>query len=241
MTEPLHSIIVVLGMHLQHAMEQRFRSPWPAEASKELEWAALVGKLGRVMNSPTRTTSLQAYTLLLYRKAVHPEFFAIDSRRRIENGAIEAEAWIFRGGQVVRFQRDKMCVCEIVTENPSALPERGLTKNMLCAGEHEHEETLSDNLTFMTAVQTETLADHLYLGTYREMMAHAKENGSLSVQWNDATTGKPNLSLVDLQRFRTEIHVQGWHLRSDCGLVLRTQSMFRLNDHSAKGVSRESW
>jgi len=207
---------------------------------KTLEAGACIGKLATIMNSPTKSTSLQAYTLLLYRKAVHPEFFAIDSRRRIENGEIEAEAWIFRGGQVVRFQRDKMCVCEIVTDNPSALPERGLTKNMLCAGEHEHEETLSDNLTFMTAVQTETLADHLYVGTYREMMAHAKDNGSLSVQWNDTTTGKPNLSLIDLQRFRAEIHVQGWHLRSDCGLVLRTQSMFQLNDPVAKGAQRET-
>lgn len=206
---------------------------------KTLESRRKIGTFGLVMQSPTKTTSLQAYTLLLYRKAVHPEFFAIDSRRRIENGPIEAEAWVFRGGQVVRFQKDKLCVCEIVTDNPSALPERGLTKNMLCAGEHEHEETMSDNLTFMTAVQTETLADHLYVGTYREMLGHAKENGSLSVQWNDATTGKPNLSLLDLQRFRTEIHVQGWHLRSDCGLVLRTQSMFQLNEPAAKGAQRE--
>lgn len=190
------------------------------------------------MTSPTKPTSLQAYTLLVYRKAVHPEFFAIDSRRRIENGGIEAEAWVFRGGQVVRFQQDRLCICEVVTDQPHALPERGLIKNTLCAGEHEHEETLSDALTYMTTVQTETLAEHLYVGTYREMVAHAKENESLVVEWADPSTGKPNLSLVDLQRYRGEIHVQGWHLRSDCGLVLRTQSMLQLADAAPKPTER---
>lgn len=31
-----------------------------------------------------------------------------------------------------------------------------------------------------------------------------------------------------MQRYRSEIHIQGYHLRSDCGLVLRTQSMFQV-------------
>jgi hypothetical protein len=76
-------------------------------------------------------------------------------------------------------------------------------------------------------MQTETLSDHLYLGTYKEMMAHARENDSLYAAWTDAA-GKPNLSLIDVQHFRNEVHVQGYHLRSDCGLVLRTQSMLQI-------------
>ena len=39
-----------------------------------------------------------------------------------------------------------------------------------------------------------------------------------------------NLSLVDLQRFADQVHVQGYHLRSDCGMVLRTQSIFQIKD-----------
>jgi hypothetical protein len=76
-------------------------------------------------------------------------------------------------------------------------------------------------------MQTETLSDHLYLGTYKEMMQHARENNSLFAAWTDAA-GKPNLSLIDVQHFRNEAHVQGFHLRSDCGLVLRTQSMIQI-------------
>jgi hypothetical protein len=79
----------------------------------------------------------------------------------------------------------------------------------------------------MTTMQTETLSDHLYLGTYKEMLAHARESDSLISIWTDES-GKPNLSVLDVQSTRTELHLQGYHLRSDCGLVLRTQSMFQI-------------
>ncbi|MSR28056.1 MAG: hypothetical protein EXS03_00570 [Phycisphaerales bacterium] len=186
------------------------------------------------MTTPPKSNSLQSYTLLVYRKAVHPEFFAIEGRRRIENGALEAEAWVCKGGHASRYQMGDTCVVEVVTEQPQGLPERGLTTNMICAGEHDHEETISESLSYMTTVQTETLAEHLYLGTYKEMLVHGRENESLMVAWNDPTTNKPNLSIVDLQRYRSEIHAQSWHLRSDCGLVLRTQSMFQLADEPGR-------
>lgn len=191
------------------------------------------------MTIPPKTNSLQSYTMLLYRKALHPEFFGIEGRKRIENLGLEAEAWIFKGGHSIRFQQDRLCLCEVVTDMPHSLPERGLCTNVACAGEHDHEEEVSDKLSFMTTVQTETLAEHLYLGTYKEMLVHGRENESLVISWNDESTGKPNLSLVDLQRYRTEIHTQSWHLRSDCGLVLRTQSMFQLLDAPAKVDSRK--
>ncbi len=198
-----------------------------------------IAKIETHMNPTSKTTSLQNYTMLLYRKALHPEFFAIESRARIENGGLEAEAWIFKGGHAIRFQQDKVCLCEVVTDHPHALPERGLSTNVPCAGEHEHEEAVTESLTFMTTVQTETLAEHLYLGTYKEMLSHGRDNQSLMASWNDSETNKPNLSVVDLQRFRTEIHVQSWHLRSDCGLVLRTQSMFQLEVPAAKTEARK--
>jgi hypothetical protein len=43
--------------------------------------------------------------------------------------------------------------------------------------------------------------------------------------WSDSA-GRPNLSLIDTQRYNEEVHVQSYHLRSDCSLVLRTQSIF---------------
>lgn len=37
----------------------------------------------------------------------------------------------------------------------------------------------------MTTIQTETLSEHLYLGTYKEMVAHARESDSVVTVWTD--------------------------------------------------------
>ena len=175
----------------------------------------------------SRPTSLQSYHLLAFRKALHPEFFGIEGRQRVQHGDYETEAWIFRGGHSLRFQLNGFCLSEVVVEHIDQIPDRGLVAALPCAGERDFEEKVAENLVYMTTMQTETLSDHLYLGTYKEMLQHARENDSLFAVWTDSA-GKPNLSLVDVQHFRNEVHVQGYHLRSDCGLVLRTQSMLQI-------------
>jgi len=203
--------------------------------------------------APSRSSSLQNYHMLAFRKALHPEFFGIEGRQRVQHGDYETEAWIFRGGHSLRFTLQGFCMSEIVVEHIDQIPDRGLIAALPCAGERDFEEKVADNIVFMTTMQTETLSDHLYLGTYKEMMQHARENDSLFAAWTDAA-GKPNLSLIDVQHFRNEAHVQGYHLRSDCGLVLRTQSMIQIvapkaargaaakgakADPRAKGVGRD--
>lgn len=185
------------------------------------------------MSNPTKVTSLQTYHMLVFKKALHPEFFGIEGRTRLKQDEYEAESWIFRGGHSLRFHlaangtRPALCVVEVVLEQIDQIPERGVVATLPCAGERDHEEKFADALVYMTTMQTETLSDHLYLGTYKEMLAHARESDSLISIWTDES-GKPNLSVLDVQSTRTELHLQGYHLRSDCGLVLRTQSMFQI-------------
>lgn len=186
------------------------------------------------MSNPTRVTSLQTYHMLVFRRALHPEFFGIEGRSRVRHEDYEAENWIFRGGHSVRIQHNGLCVVEVVLEQVDQIPDRGLVATLPCAGERDHEEKFGDSLVYMTTMQTETLSDHLYMGTYKEMLQHARETDSLVSMWTDEI-GKPNLSVLDVQSSRSEMHIQGYHLRSDCGLVLRTQSMFQLTGADAKG------
>jgi hypothetical protein len=179
------------------------------------------------MSNPTKASSLQSYHMLVFRKALHPEFFGIEGRNRIRHDDYEAESWVFRGGHSLRFQHSGLCVVEVVLESVDQIPDRGLVATLPCAGERDHEERFGEQLVYMTTMQTETLSDHLYIGTYKEMLQHARESGSLISMWTDEY-GKPNLSVLDVQATRSELHLQGYHLRSDCGLVLRTQSMFQI-------------
>ncbi len=181
------------------------------------------------MSLPSKTSSLQTYHLALFRAAIHPEFFQIEGRSRIKHGEYEFEAWILRGGHALRFEHAGLCVCEVVAEEVSQLPERGHVTTLPCAGEKEHETEISDRIAYMTSIQTEILSDHLYLGTYNEMLEHGRMSDCPMSVWTDEI-GKPNLSLIDLQRYGDEVHAQTYHLRSDCGLVLRSQSIFQVKD-----------
>jgi hypothetical protein len=179
------------------------------------------------MSLSSKTTSLQAYNLALFRTALHPEFFQIDGRSRITHGDYEFEAWISRGGHAIRFEHNGLCLCEVVAEELDHLPERGHVTTLPCAGEKDHEQEFADRVLYVTSMQTETLSDHLYLSTYNEMLEHGRDGECLMSVWTDEL-GKPNLSLLDTQRYGDEVDVQAYHLRSDCGLVLRTQTIFEI-------------
>ena len=181
------------------------------------------------MSLPPKVSSLQAYHLLLFRTALHPEFFAIVDRRRIEHGEYEFEAWISKGGHALRFEHHGLCITEVVTAENDPLPDRGLVTSLPCAGERDHESDFAERVSYLASVQTETLSDHLYLSTFNELHDHAKSANALVHQWHDQPD-KPNMSIVDTQRYYDEVHVQCYHLRSDCSLVLRTQTIFQVKD-----------
>ena len=44
------------------------------------------------MNPPTRSSSLQAYRMILYRRALHPELFRVKARRTLDHEAYKFEA-----------------------------------------------------------------------------------------------------------------------------------------------------
>lgn len=182
--------------------------------------------------SSSKTSSLQSYNMLVYRTAIHPEFFQIAGRRRIEHNGFEFEAWVFRGGHVVRFQQGGSCATEVVTETFERLPGKGLITTLPCAGEKDHDAEVSDRLVFMTSIQTETLSDHLYNSTYQELVEHGRMCEGLMTMWTDEV-GRHNLSMLDVQRYSDQMHVQAYHCRSDCSLVLRTQSIFQLKGAAA--------
>jgi len=180
------------------------------------------------MNFGSKTSSLQAYSMLLYRGAIHPEFFPVSGRRRIEHAGYEFEAWIYRGGHVLRFQYDGACATEVVTDAMEKLPSRGVVTALPCAGEKDHDEEVAEKVIYMTSMQTETLSDHLYISTYNELIEHGRMCEGLLAVWNEE--GKHNLSMLDMQRYQDQVHVQAYHCRSDCSLVLRTQTIFQVKE-----------
>lgn len=177
------------------------------------------------MDTPTRINSLNTYQVVLYDRALHPEFFDLKTRRTEHLNGFEFEAWLMNGAHVLRFEAGPLCASELVTDQERGLPDLGVVTAFLCGGERDFDHSFAGGaLNYITTAQTETLAENLYLTTHEELLAFGREGGALIHQWEDEAG--PCLSMLDTQRFSTEMHVQAYHLLANQGVVLRTQTIF---------------
>lgn len=180
------------------------------------------------MDLPTHPICTQSYQAVLYERALHPELFDLRSRRVHPLASAELETWVMPGCHLLRFERGSTCATELLIDREGGLPEAGVLSAFLCAGEHEFEHTFgSQKVTYMLSVQTETLSENLYGATMREMREHASQNNSDTFAWT--SDAGENLSLLDVQTYHDQVHVQAYHLVASGGFVLRSQSLFEYN------------
>lgn len=177
------------------------------------------------MQQISKHNSLQTYQVVVYDRALHPEFFDLRKRRSIEHGGYELEAWLMPGGHATRFGHHGSCITELVTDKEEGIPDVGVVATFLCAGERDFDTNFErSRINYMTTVQTEQLSENLFLATHEEMLDYAAEVDALTFQWDDPAG--PGLSLLDVQRLSKELHVQSYHLIPAGGIVLRTQTIF---------------
>ena len=182
------------------------------------------------MSNPIKSASLQAYRLILYKRALHPELFRIKGRKAIGHGQYEFEAWVMPGSHLMRFQHGDTCATELITDLEEAVPDRGILTMLPCAGERDHEQDFGGGVSFVSTVQTEQLPESLYKATFDELVEFGRENSALMHLWEDEDGGRC-ASILDLQRYRREVHGQSYHMLAQGGVVIRTQSIF---EHAAE-------
>ena len=69
------------------------------------------------MSISHKSSNIQIFRLMAYRRALHPELFNLQCRRMYRHGEYEAEGWILPSGHVVRFQVGDDTMTEVVVEN----------------------------------------------------------------------------------------------------------------------------
>lgn len=138
------------------------------------------------MTLPGSAQAQYTYQTFLYRKALHPELFALKARRTFAHNDYELEVWLTPGGHVARFRAGNFSCCELVTDCDDRLPVEGAVTGFPCTGEHEFEHRFAaERVNYITSVQTETLSENLYNATYEEMTEFAKEVKALVYAWTD--------------------------------------------------------
>ena len=174
-----------------------------------------------------KSSHLQAFRLMVYQRALHPELFELQGRQLHRHGDYEAEIWIWPAGHTARFQVDGECVTETVVEDGDHLPETGLVHALPCLGEKDFELQPDGRIGYVTTIQTEALTDNLYRATYGELRDFSEESHTLFHEWT-SEDDVACLSLLDVQKYKSEFHIQSYHMMGESGLVLRTQSIFEI-------------
>ncbi|MEM7628588.1 MAG: DUF2617 family protein [Planctomycetota bacterium] len=176
------------------------------------------------MDTPIRSNLLQSLQVVLYTRALHPEFFELRGRRVLRQGDYELEAWLMPTGHALRFEHGGKCVCELLTDQENGLPDLGVAEAFYCAGERDYDRAFTrEGASYMTTVQTEQLSENLYAATHEELSDFAAEVEAVAHHWDDEG---PCLSMLDMQRYHREVHVQSYHLVAQGGIVVRTQTIF---------------
>lgn len=167
----------------------------------------------------------QAFAFGLYNRALHPELFELKGRRVVRHGAYELECWLTGGGHALRFGVGSACFSEVICQGEASLPSLTPLATFPCAGEHDLDEHYAkEGVGYITTIQTEQLGENLYLATLEEMRDYAREAEAMMHRWDDHAG--PNMSILDVQRMSTEVHVQGYHMLASSGIVLRSQTIF---------------
>jgi len=179
------------------------------------------------MQAQDKLIEQPTYSMALFRTALHPEFFGIEDSLTIEHNGYNFEAWLIKGTHVLRFEYEGTCVTEVIAPSTDDLPERGHVTSLVCAGERDHEQEFGDRITLINSMQIELLPEHLYGDSYQELTDFGKEAGAKIIEYT-TDNGQRGASILDVQRYNEELHVQSYHLHSKNGVVLRTQSIFEI-------------
>ncbi len=175
--------------------------------------------------STVKHVGLQTHHQILYRRALHPELFALKGRRSVRHGGYDLESWLMQGGHMLRFQHKGFCCTELVTNQDSGLPTTGAVATFPCIGEKDYDHAFPESgVKYVTTMQTETLSENLYEATFKDMLSLAEETDAVLHTWAEADG--QGLSMVELQRYAGEVHAQAYHMIPSSGLVLRTQTIF---------------
>lgn len=125
----------------------------------------------------------------------------------------------------MRFDHRGFHAAELVCDPCGRALEPGAVAGFPAMGERDFEFRFERRgVTYMTSVHSENLSDIAYDDTYRELSDLGRDSKALMHRWDDAIG--QCLSMVDIQRYPREAHVQAYHAIATAGLVIRTTTIF---------------
>ena len=179
-------------------------------------------------NNRTKQRRTGGLTLMLYQRALHPEFFKIVQNEQVSRRAYDADIWLVEGGHVITFTAGKTTLSEVIVTQNEALNDSKLLQSIQCRGEKYHEMMVGGNVRYMISTQEEQLTQTLYDATRHEISTYAARRELMNAEGQLPGDAGGFLSVLDIERRSHELLVQSFHLFDENLMVIKTQAIIEV-------------
>lgn len=180
------------------------------------------------MSNRTKQRRSGGLTLMLFQRALHPEFFRILRSDQAVRRWYEADVWLVDGGHVISFTAGANSLSEVIVTRGEPVTDRGHIQTIPCRGERYHEEVYGETIRYMISTQEEQLTPTLFEATRHEIATYAAKRELMSVNQPATEETGGTLSVLDVEFRSRELLVQSFHLFSDNNLVVKTQGIMEV-------------
>jgi hypothetical protein len=170
----------------------------------------------------------------VFRRPMHPDWFATRAFRRVELRGWTADLRIIDGGHAVLFRSGSVCLSEILSGPETALPEPGLLFH--CHLRHERTAHLRPGglIEYQSCIDVERTDLAIFRHLCDEMTLDAARAG-LFYRFRSANRlAPPPLSHLQVDAQAKTLSIQSFHTFPDECAIVRTQSLFELKPSLSK-------
>jgi len=163
---------------------------------------------------------------LVYSRPLHPELFEIVREQRIHRDDYSASVGITETGHLIKWQRDKVSLTELVTTVDSPLPQK--RRLLACKLRGERSETIqcAPALVYQTSVTVERLQPEVYARIHDELECDALRRGIFHNFRSNHRLALAPISHLAIEAKAQSLLVQAFHTFPEDCVILKIQSLF---------------
>lgn len=166
----------------------------------------------------------------IYRKILHPEFFQIFARRKIEEEYYRGEVWIIATGHVVAVTTEKTALVEVVSQKGTGAPRRGVVKTVRIQerGLNRIQIAEPDGISYTSEFTWRKYPNQAYQERHDRAIVEAYDQRLLHTYNGDAEGGLRPFALIDYRASRGRLRVETTHAYPDDLTLVTTDSTFEI-------------
>ena len=164
----------------------------------------------------------------LYDRPLHPELFDIYHDHHIVKNGYEAQVWVTGCTHVIGFFRENTSLVEVVADEQTTLPQRGLLLELPFRGERDHECKRVEGINYMMNFQVESMSPAVYSKTHHDIARLGAKRGLFVPFPKWMTRSLTPFTYIDYEAKPNEFSVFTFHAIPEDLTIVKIQSIFEL-------------